>query len=212
MSAAVRQPQRLLRQRPTASLTGLGGPCGREGAGGPPLFPDPQAPVFPGARLPSPGPVEPEAGLPALSPELRPYQVVAVQDALADERRRILVVMPTGSGKSIVLGELARVLSLGGSVLVVTHRKELVQQDVMALEALIGQSVGVWSAGLKRKTVAKVTVGSIQSMVNMPIERVPTDVCAVIVDEAHRVRTGGQFRRLFDRITQWAGAGGSSSA
>ena len=145
---------------------------------------------------------EEEEHLPDLQGNLRPYQADAVHAAIRSTCERPLIVMPTASGKSLVIAEIARILSLDGSVMVITHRKELVAQDTEEIEDATGETIGVWSAGLKRKSVGRVTVGSIQSMVRMPVERIPDDVCAVLIDEAHRVRKRGSFPKLFERIGQ----------
>src|SRR5688572_9492106 len=63
---------------------------------------------------------------------LRPYQVAAVEAARAGHLRglrRMLVQLPTGTGKTILFGHLAhRTVERGGRVLVVAHREELLAQ------------------------------------------------------------------------------------
>ena len=166
-------------------------------------------PGLPRAALPEATAPEEEDGALPLSEHLRDYQkeaVLAVEESAAG---RVLVVMPTGAGKSLCIAELARRIGLDGSVLVVTHRKELVEQDAAEIGAMLDGNVGVWSAGLRRKTVSRVTIGGIQSMVNMPVERIPDDVRAVIVDEAHCVRPdpNSQYQQLFEKVRQRNGDG-----
>ncbi len=66
----------------------------------------------------------------ATGPELRPYQVEiirAVEEARAKGRpQRQVLVLPTGSGKTVIAAELVRrEIESGGSVLFPAHRIEL---------------------------------------------------------------------------------------
>lgn len=141
--------------------------------------------INPFAALVPPAPeAEFEAAAPALSSGLRPYQARAVQDVLAATDERVLVVIPTAGGKSHCIAELSRIKALDGSVLVVTHRKELVRQNALKICDAMGGSdhVGIYSAGLGMKTVRRVTVGGIQPMVRIPEALIPADTTTVIVD------------------------------
>lgn len=64
------------------------------------------------------------------TPQLRPYQQEAVKRVVVHFRASsdpALVVLPTGSGKSLVIAELARLAR--GRVLVLAHVRELVEQN-----------------------------------------------------------------------------------
>jgi superfamily II DNA or RNA helicase len=59
---------------------------------------------------------------------LRPYQqqaLEAVRDAYRRGHRSALVVMPTGTGKTVLFAEISRLAK--GPVLVIAHRQELVE-------------------------------------------------------------------------------------
>ena len=95
---------------------------------------------------------------------LRPYQEAALDAArgLFRRHRRVLLVAPTGSGKTImfsaiVLGALAK----GRKVLVVVHRRELIRQTVAKMNAAGVERVGVIAAGWARDPEAPVQVGMI---------------------------------------------------
>lgn len=124
---------------------------------------------------------------------LRPYQRAAV-DAVFDWVSRYegnpLLVIPTGGGKSPIMGAIiAQVLANAPTArcLVLAHRKELLQQNVKAISTVVPfTSIGIYSAGLKTKdTSSAVIVGGIQSVASRPYDLGPFDV--VLIDEAHLV-------------------------
>lgn len=124
--------------------------------------------------------------------DLRPYQREAV-DAVVSEwesaRKRTLLVMPTGSGKTIVLASVAKkVVDGGGKVLLLAHRGELLEQAADKIKSATGLGCSVEKAEQTSKgSWFRVTVGSVQSL--MRPQRLalfdPAEFEAVIVDEAH---------------------------
>jgi DNA repair protein RadD len=127
---------------------------------------------------------------------LRPYQKEAVDSVwqyLQDHDDNPCVVLPTGSGKSVVLGKIASdaVTLWGGRVLILAHVKELLEQNAAKVRALCnGIPVGVYSAGLKsRDTDTPVLVAGIQSVYNKADVLGAFDL--IIVDEAHLIAPDG---------------------
>lgn len=115
---------------------------------------------------------------------LRDYQLAALQrvrdEILQRARTRILLVAPTGAGKTVMAVELARAaLSKGRRVLFVAHRKELIDQACLRLGAI---PHGVIMAGRRTDPLMPVQVASIQTL----SRRVAPPADLVIVDEAHR--------------------------
>lgn len=126
---------------------------------------------------------------------LRDYQAAAV-DAMFDWVSRYeghpLLVVPTGGGKTPIMGAIIRrVLDNAPTarVLVLAHRKELLQQNVTAVTRSIPFTmVGIYSAGLKTKdTEHPVIVAGIQSAARNPYKLGAFDL--ILVDEAHLVPT-----------------------
>jgi superfamily II DNA or RNA helicase len=134
--------------------------------------------------------------------DLRPYQVAA-RDAIIKEwetRNRTLLVLPTGTGKTIVFCSLTRKLvSEGKRVLILAHRAELLDQAADKMQ----QSTGLRCAVEKAENSSldewyRITVGSVQTMMRpsrlAQFERDHYD--AIIVDEAHHVLSESYQRIL----------------
>lgn len=125
---------------------------------------------------------------------LRPYQVEAIANVERDwsaGHQRVLVVCPTGMGKTHTFAELARrTVACGGRVLVLAHRTELLEQArAKLLEA--GCDAAIEQAG-RRARGADVVVASVQTLRGARLERFARVAFElIIVDEAHHVRAAG---------------------
>lgn len=137
---------------------------------------------------------------------LREYQlhaVEAVEKAWSSGVRRPAVVMPTGTGKTIVLASLcSRLVHSGYRPLLLVNRDELCVQSVdklLAVDPML--SVGIIKAE-KDETECNVTVASVQTLSRQArMDRIgesPWDV--VICDEAHFVPADS-----WQRVLTWAG-------
>lgn len=118
---------------------------------------------------------------------LRDYQQDSVQATLKHFRKSnesAVIVLPTGAGKSLVIAELARLARK--RILVITHVKELVEQNHEKYESF-GLQAGIYSAGLNQKnTTHQVTFASIQSAARNP-DAFSGEYSLIIVDECHRI-------------------------
>ena len=130
---------------------------------------------------------------------LRDYQLIAVDDCREAIRRAgsCVLTMPTGSGKTVVAGEIARLAGLKGSrTLFLVHRRELVKQAMDTLyESCPGVQVGVIAAGWPELPWAPLQVGMVQSIAKR--ERIP-NFNLIIVDEAHHCRAT-TWTKVLDR-------------
>lgn len=135
---------------------------------------------------------------------LRPYQKDAVDATLTHFRKSrdpALIVLPTGAGKSLLIAELARIAL--GRVLVLTHVKELVEQNHSKYTSY-NLTAGIYSAGLGRKEGnQKVIFGGIQSVANAP-KSFFSDFSLLIIDECHRIsqNAGTQYAQVIKSITE----------
>jgi DNA repair protein RadD len=124
-------------------------------------------------------------------PELRPYQI----DVIAEFRsrvengcRRIILVAPTGSGKTIIGAEIIREkASARKPVLVLAHRREIITQTSEKLHNL-GIVHGIIQAGFPARPLEDVQVASIQTLHRRAIRAEtmhlpPADL--LVIDEAH---------------------------
>mgnify|MGYP000581502198 FL=1 len=118
----------------------------------------------------------------------RPYQseaVEAVYEHLRTKDNNPCVVLPTGTGKSLVLAQIAKdsVEKWNGRVLLLAHVKELLEQNADKIRKLCPElKIGIYSAGLRsRDTTEQVIVAGIQSVYNKACELDAFDL--VIVDE-----------------------------
>lgn len=123
---------------------------------------------------------------------LRPYQTEAVQAIygyFATKQGNPLIVLPTGAGKSLTLAAFIKgaiEAYPGTRIIVLTHVKELIEQDAMAIIRYWPEApIGIWSAGVGSKQKEQITVAGIQSIHGNPAKFAGTDL--VIIDEAHLV-------------------------
>ena len=139
--------------------------------------------------------------------ELRDYQ----NESLSATWRQLktpgggnpLIVLPTGSGKSVVIASLAMdaVQKYGGRVVVLQHRKELIEQNCDKIKRLCSVPVGLYSAGLNRKQINEdIIVGGIQSIYSKAADLGRRQL--VIIDEVHLLpdEGTGMYRQFLDSL------------
>lgn len=128
-----------------------------------------------------------------MSFELRPYQADAVDSIykyFMSNSGNPLIVMPTGTGKSIVIDEfISRALRdyPETRILCLVHVRELIDQNHKALIKMWPDApAGIYSAGLgKRDKHAQILFAGIQSVYKKINQFDPFDL--VLIDEAHLI-------------------------
>src|SRR5207253_10516112 len=134
----------------------------------------------------------------------RPYQYEAVAALLAATARgvqRPLLVLPTGTGKTIVFALLVQ--RRRGRSLILAHRDELIQQAVDKLRLVDPTlALGIVQAAHDEHT-APTVVASVQTLGRRTrLTRVVPDFHTIVIDEAHHApaRTA---RRIPDYCPAW---------
>jgi DNA repair protein RadD len=139
---------------------------------------------------------------------LRPYQqeaIGAIYQYFEGTSGNPLVVLPTGTGKSVVLSAFIAGALQGWPetrVLVITHVKELIAQNHAEMLTLWPSApAGIYSAGLnQRDLTAQVLFGGIQSLHRRAYDVQACDL--VLIDEAHLIprRSDTMYRRFLDEL------------
>jgi len=137
----------------------------------------------------------------------REYQNLAISKTfeymVANPKSHPLVAMPTGSGKTAVLSKIIdqAIKNYGVNVLVISHVKEIIEQDTIALQNSIdGIPISVFSAGMKRREIGKITVASIQTIYKSP--ELFQDFRFIIIDECHLIPPNGtsMYRQFLSNL------------
>lgn len=131
---------------------------------------------------------------------LRPYQqdgVGQIRLQYMEGRRRVLYVLSTGGGKTVIFCHIAeRAAQLGNRICVLVHRQELVDQTSRSL-ADLGVAHGVIAAGYRQDLSHGVQVASVQTLVRR-LHQIPADFFQLIIcDEAHHA-VAGSWAKLID--------------
>jgi superfamily II DNA or RNA helicase len=119
---------------------------------------------------------------------LRKYQedgVLQLSKKLASGKRKVILQCATGGGKTIMFSAIANryIQKSGKSVLILVHRKELLQQTRRTLYNAFQISSQIIIAGMHHIPPAAVYVGMVES-VNKRIDQLQ-NIGMVIIDEAH---------------------------
>lgn len=148
----------------------------------------------------------------------RDYQLNAIDGTSAKWRsgaRRVVLVSPTGSGKTTIAGEItSRAVSNGRRVLFLAHRRRLIQQ-IAERAAAFGVRYGVVMADLpdapwaKYDTAAPLQIASRDTLLSRVVRNgwsgIP-NADLLIVDECHNLE-GEQYNALAEacKVPFWIG-------
>ena len=135
--------------------------------------------------------------------QLRPYQIQA-KDAVLSEwsegHRKTLLVLPTGTGKTVVFAKVVEDrVNNGGRALVLAHRGELLSQAADKIMDASGMACALEKAeSTSLGSNMPVTVGSVQSLAQPKrLARFPRDYFTdIVVDEAHHCLSDSYQRVL----------------
>jgi superfamily II DNA or RNA helicase len=141
--------------------------------------------------------------------KLRHYQQAAVDAVFAEweEHPSTLIVMATGTGKTVVFSKVAE--RLDGRSIIVAHREELVHQAAAKIHTVTGEKpeieMNVSRADTHIFTRSKCVVASIQTLLANDCARLkrfrPQDFRGLIIDEAHHAVADG-YRTVIDHFRE----------
>lgn len=128
---------------------------------------------------------------------LRDYQKEAVAKGVehikSKEKKGGVIVLPTGSGKSLVIASIAQ--QLPGKTLVLQPTKEILEQNLKKAKAFGFEDIGVFSASMGRKDIGKLTFATIGTIITK--KELFVDFTNLLIDENHYVNSkGGQYEEF----------------
>lgn len=138
---------------------------------------------------------------------LRDYQQQGVdgvfQEFFESGRQSTLVVMPTGTGKTVLFGHVIRRWEKG-RVMVIAHREELIRQAANKIAAVTGIKPEIEMAEERADehfyAKAKVVVASKDTLHEKRLQRFdPGEFGLVITDEAHHA-VADSYRRIYEHF------------
>jgi superfamily II DNA or RNA helicase len=151
-----------------------------------------------------------QAGEPRLTGiPLRPYQqeaLDAIERAAARGLRRILLALPTGSGKTVVFAHLLR--RRRSRALVLAHRDELLEQaaeKLCAVDPTMCDRLAILRGGGSNAALdAPIVIASVQTLTQPHrIVLLSRDYSTVVIDEAHHA-TAPTYKRILDAVGAFA--------
>ena len=129
--------------------------------------------------------------------QLRDYQNLAISNvrkSFQAKHRSVLLTLPTGAGKTVIFSQITKLAELkGANVLILVHRKELIDQ---AGDKLTKADVkyGIIAAGHK-ESKSNVQIASVQTLINRLNN--PDQYNLIIIDEAHHA-VANSWRKIFE--------------
>ena len=133
---------------------------------------------------------------------LRTYQQEASNAAVrffSNEKsdRNGILVLPTGSGKSLIVADIAA--KLKQSVLVLQPSKEILEQNYSKYRSYGMDDCSIFSASFNKKEISPVTFATIGSIMSHIDDF--DHFKAIIIDECHGVNsTGGQYATFIQKV------------
>ncbi len=134
---------------------------------------------------------------------LRSYQLEAVDciDYQLERVRATLLVMPTGTGKTVTFAETLRRRAPLGRSLLIAHRIELLEQAAETIAALTGLSTGIEMAEQRIEPLfmPQVVIASVQTLARASRREkfAPDAFYTLIVDECHH-STSDSYKAIVD--------------
>jgi superfamily II DNA or RNA helicase len=143
--------------------------------------------------------------------ELRPYQRQCLERLLQryrEGKRRMLVSLPTGTGKTIIFAQFPQYFKMKKRLLVLAHREELLEQAREKFhDADPNLAVEIEQAGKRASADCRVVIASVPTIGRTGNKRLaaldPDDFYLIVVDEAHHA-VAKSYRAIFDHFKVFA--------
>ena len=132
--------------------------------------------------------------------QLRNYQRQAVDVAVdffySKVKKNSIILLPTGSGKSLCIAGIAK--ELDDNILILQPTKEILEQNISKFRAFGGQAT-IYSASFNQKNLSQVTYATIGSIIRK--KHLFKDFKYIIIDECHFVNAkGGMYEELLNYL------------
>lgn len=142
---------------------------------------------------------------------LRPYQAECLERLLQlyrAGRRRVLVSLPTGTGKTVIFAQFPSYFRMKKRLLVLAHREELLEQARAKFQdADPDLPVGIEQAGRRAPPESRVVIASVPTLGRSGSTRLreldPSDFYLIVVDEAHHA-VAPSYRAILDHFGVFA--------
>jgi len=139
--------------------------------------------------------------------DLRDYQteaLVRVKEAYKSGKRRVLVSLPTGTGKTVVFAHFPSAFKMKKRLLVLAHREELLLQAEQKFRAVDPDlKVGIERAEDRAALDSQVVIASVPTLAHSEGARLsrftPGDFSIIVVDEAHHA-VAESYRRILNHF------------
>lgn len=130
----------------------------------------------------------------------RPYQQDAIDAGVnffnSNRKQHAIEILPTGSGKSIVIAN--QVMNLEGRTIIFQPSKEILEQNYAKYRSY-GYNASIYSASAGQKIVSKATFATIGSVANK--HHLFREFKNIIIDECHLVNPkGGMYHDFIHAI------------
>ena len=127
--------------------------------------------------------------------------MTAILAAAARGVQRPLLVLPTGTGKTIIFALLVQ--RRGGRALILAHRDELIQQAIDKVR-LVDPMIPLRIVQAERdELTAPTVVASVQTLSRRPrFARLVQDFHTIVLDEAHHA-PAPSYRRILEYYRAW---------
>jgi DNA repair protein RadD len=133
--------------------------------------------------------------------KLRDYQQTASDSAIkffqSKDEYNSIMVLPTGSGKSLIIADIAS--RLDGHILVFQPSKEILEQNYQKLCSYDVLDCSIYSASFNSKEISRITFATIGSVISQPNDFIGFKY--ILVDECHLVNPKrGMYKHFFEIV------------